>query len=232
MHINSKELLFGQPILKIREVIRFAMEEKCFGYSKAEIIKKVAMILNLPNTTTKQVIEQLITEDYLILNKEKSGNKYQYELAETSKGRRFGIASAAPAISRQKATQLLNDLIKRAEVINANKDLVYFVQRIKVFGSYLSDKETLGDLDIGFKLSRKNNGADFSSLNKKRITQAKTNGKIFKSFMDELGWPYREIELMLKNKQRNLSIHDEEKDEVFNLTESRLVYQYMENLSE
>lgn len=232
MHINSKEVLFGQPILKIREVIRFAMDEKCVGFSKAEIIKKVAMILNQSDTATKQVIEQLITEDYLILNKEKSGNKYQYELAETSKGRRFGIASAAPVISRQKATQLLNDLIKRAEVINANKDLVYFVERIKVFGSYLSDKETLGDLDVGFKLSSKNNGIDFTSLNQKRIAQAKANGKIFKSFMDELYWPYREIELMLKNKQRSLSIHDEKKDEVLNLTESRLVYQYMENLSE
>jgi predicted transcriptional regulator len=232
MHINSKELLFGQPILKIREVIRFVMEEKCFGDSKAEIIKKVAIVLNLPNTTTKQVIEQLITEDYLILNKEKSGNKYQYELAETSKGRRFGIASAAPVISRQKATQLLNDLIKRAEVINANKDLVYFVERIKVFGSYLSDKGTLGDLDVGFKLSSKNNGIDFTSLNQKRIFQAKTNGKIFKSFIDELYWPYREIELMLKNKQRSLSLHNEEKDGVLNLAESRLVYQYEENQSE
>ena len=232
MNINPKEIMFGQPILKIREVIKNSMIENAFGDSKADIIKKVANILHISNAATKKIIDQLIKDEYLILNKKKYRNEYYYELVALPKGMSFGNANAIPAISRQKATQMLNDLIKRAEIINANKDLAYFVERIKVFGSYLSDKEKLGDLDVGVKISNRNSGDDFMALFLNRIDVAIANGRHFKSYMDKIYYPYREIELMLKNKQRSLSLHDETVDDVFNHTETRLVYQYDENISE
>jgi predicted transcriptional regulator len=231
MNINPKDLMFGQPILKIREVIRNSMCGKSFGDSKTEIIKKVAIILNISNTATKKVIEQLIAEEYLVLNKKKWRNEYYYVLDETLKGRRFGISKAIPAISRQKATQLLNDLIKRAEDINSNKELAYFVEQIKVFGSYLTDKEKLGDLDVGVKISGRKCD-DVMALRQKRVSLAIANGKYFDSYMDQVYYPLLEVELMLKNKQRSLSLHDLLLDQVFNDTETRLVYQYEENISE
>jgi len=121
MNINPKEIMFGQPILKIREVIKNSMIENAFGDSKADIIKKVANILHISNAATKKIIDQLIKDEYLILNKKKYRNEYYYELVALPKGMSFGNANAIPAISRQKATQMLNDLIKRAEIINANK---------------------------------------------------------------------------------------------------------------
>jgi len=232
MLINPKEILFGQPVLKIREVIRNAMQEKLWGSSQAVVVGKVANILKQPNAVAKQLIEQLKQEDYLSLKKEKFGAKFQYELTVTEKGRRFGMASATSPISRQKATQMLNELLERAKTINSNDELVYLVESIKVFGSYLSDKDLLSDLDVGFKLTRRYTGGDFTVHNQKRIDFAKSTGKSFSSFVDEICWPHQEIKLALKNRQRNLSLHDLETDEVFNVTETKLVYQYAINETE
>ncbi|HAQ20088.1 MAG TPA: hypothetical protein DCR40_12790 [Prolixibacteraceae bacterium] len=228
MQINSKEILFGQPILKIREVVRQAMKGRLWGNSKAEVAIRVAKILKQPDVVAKQLIKQLIEDEYLILTKEKLSDIYQYELTETEKGRRFGIANASKPISRQKATQLLNELIERAKSINENGELIYFVESIKVFGSYLSDKDTLGDLDVGVKLSRKHKPGDFTKHNQKRIALAKANGRQFSNSTEQLIWPHREVILMLKAKQRGLSLHDEDEDEVFKVTETKLVYQYSE----
>jgi len=228
MQINSKEILFGQPILKIREVVRQAMKGRLWGDSEAEVAISVAKVLKQSDVVAKQLIKQLIEDDYLILTKENLSDIYQYELTETEKGRRFGIANASKPISRQKANQLLNELIERAKSINENGELIYFVESIKVFGSYLSDKDTLGDLDVGVKLTRKHKAGDFTKHNRKRIALAKANGRQFSNSTEQLIWPHREVILMLKGRQRGLSLHDEDKDEVLKMTETKLVYQYSE----
>ena len=166
------------------------------------------------------------------MKKTKYRDDYQYELTATEKGRRLGIATATPPISREKANQLLDELIHRAKAINANSELIYFVESIKVFGSYLSDKETLGDLDIGIKLGRNYEHDQFHEQNQLRIDQAKTKGRQFSNICDELGWPYREVMLMLKARQRGLSLHDEEIDEVLKITQTKLVYQYSRSITE
>lgn len=231
MQIDSKEILFGQPILKIREVVRQAMKGRLWGNTKAEVTERVAKVLKQPEEVAKQLIRKLIEDDYLILTKEKLSDIYQYELKETEKGRRFGIANASKPISRQKATQLLNELIERAKSINENGELIYFVESIKVFGSYLSNKDTLGDLDVGVKLTRKHKPGDFTKHNQKRIALAKANGRQFSNSTEQLIWPHREVMLMLKAKQRGLSLHDEDEDEVLKMTETKLVYHHRENIN-
>jgi len=228
MQIDPKEILFGQPILKIREVVRQAMKGRLWGNSKAEVAIRVAKVLKQPEDVAKQLIKNMIEEDYLILTKEKLSDIYQYELTETEKGRQFGIANASKPLSRQKATQLLNELIERAKSINENGELIYFVESIKVFGSYLSDKEALGDLDVGVKLTRTYKPGDSIKHNQKRIALAKANGRQFSNATEQLIWPHREVMLMLKEKQRGLSLHDEDEDEVLKMTETKLVYHYRE----
>ncbi len=231
MQINSKEVLFGQPILIIREVVRQAMKGRLWGNSEEEVTTRVSNVIKQPEEVAKQLITKLIEDNYLILTKEEFNHICQYELTDTERGRRFGIANASKPISRQKATQLLNELIERAKSINENGELIYFVESIKVFGSYLSDKETLGDLDVGVKLSRKNKPGDFTKHNQKRIALAKANGRQFSNSTEELFWPHREVMLMLKGKQRGLSLHDEDKDEVLKITETKLVFHYRENIN-
>jgi len=232
MRINPKDKLYDQPILKIREILRHAMQERFFESTKPLIIAEISKILLQSTAVSEQIVEQLIRDQYLILKEVTAANTLHYELVATDKGRRFGIATANTAITRQKADELLNDLIERAKTINANDDLVYVVERIKVFGSYLSNKELLGDLDVAVKLTRKYEGIDFTNRNQKRIITASQNGRKFSSYMDQISFPHTEVMLMLKTKKKGLSLHDEDTDEIIKITKTTLVYEYIKPTGE
>ncbi len=223
MRINSKQILFGYPILKIREVIRYAMTRRLSGIDKKGIIKEIATVLGCEINNAKLVFEQLIKEEYLIFEKEKFRDTLYYEVSETEKGRRLGVTKANPPITRAKADLLLAELLERVEKVNSNTDLVYKVESVKVFGSYLSDQEILGDIDVAVKLEKRGTGEEFKSKSEERIKLAYKNGRVFSNFIDQLYWPYREVMLLLGTRKKGLSLHEE--DEVINRTESKTVFQ-------
>ncbi len=226
MRINSKDILFGQPILKIRAVVRDAMMERLKSIDKNYIEERVATLLKQPKSVAREIIKQLVAEGYLVLQKVKYGDVFQYELTETEKGRRFGVATANPSISRQKAEQLLNELIDRAKQVNATGELVYYVETVKVFGSYLSAKDILGDIDVAVKLTRKYEGDKFMEENQKRVYLAIQKGRRFSNYTEQIYWPHREVMLLLKTKKKGLSLHDEESDEVVSKTVAKIVYEF------
>ena len=229
MNINPKETMFGLPVLKVREVLRHAIKERLWGDSRKKVIGKVALILKEPTVVAQELVRQLLNENYIVWEKEKFPDGIQYELIASEKGRRFGIAKATAPLTRTKANELLQSLIERAKSINENPEFVFFVQRIEVFGSYLTDKEFLGDLDVGVKLDRRYTGRLFTQHNQQRIEMAKSGGRSFNNSTDQLNWPYLEVILMLKARKRGLSVHDINEDEVFNVTETKVVYQFPEN---
>ena len=57
-------------------------------------------------------------------------------------------------VKKETATKLINELVERAELANTldKKIVPYKIKRLVVFGSYLSDKEKLGDIDIFYEL--------------------------------------------------------------------------------
>lgn len=227
MNLNPKDTMFDLPILKVREVLRHAIKERLWGDSRNKVIGKVALILKEPTAVAQELVRQLLNENYIIWEKKKFPDGIQYELIATEKGRRLGIAKATAPITRAKANELLQDLIERAKSINENPEFVFYVERIEVFGSYLTDKELLGDLDVGVQLSRRYNGSQFTKHNQQRIKLAKSSGRRFNNSTEELNWPFWEVMLMLKARKKGLSIHDISEDEVFKTTETKLVYQFL-----
>ncbi len=229
MNINPKETMFGLPILKVREVLHHAIKERLWGESRKKVIGKVGQILKQPIAVAQELVNQLSNKNYIVWEKEKFPDGIQYELIATEKGRRFGIAKATAPLTSNKANELLKDLIERAKSINENPEFVFFVEKIEVFGSYLTDKELLGDLDVGVKLDRRYKGRLFTQHNQQRIEMAKSGGRRFNNLTDQLNWTYLEVMLMLKARKRGLSVHDINEDEVFNVTETKVVYQFPEN---
>lgn len=214
MRIHSKQLLFGQPILKIREVIRYAMVGRLSGIETKEIIKEIATVLSCTKKDAKIVFEQLIKEEYLIFEKKKTGNTFYHEVTETEKGRRLGVTRANPPITRAKADLLLAELLERVEKVNSNEDLVYKVKNVKIFGSYLSDQDILGDIDVAVQLEKRVTPEKYKFKCQERIKLAHKNGRVFANFIDQLYWPYREVMLQLGTRKKGLSLHEE--DEVIN----------------
>lgn len=226
MYLNPKDKLFGQPILKIREVVRAAMKGSLWGDDHPALAREVAKRLDQSPAVAKKVITDLIKADYLILKKEKYEDSFYYKFVETDKGRRFAMSRADPPISREKADLLLGELIEKAKIINASKEYIYRVESVKVFGSYLTDKEILGDLDVAVKISPKLEGKEFVNANFKHIELAIKRGRVFRGFMDQINWPYKEVILKLKTRKKGLSLHDESEDDVVGLTETKTVYTY------
>ena len=229
MRINSKQLLFGYPILKIREVIRYAMTGRLSGIGENGIIKEIATVLACAVKDAKLVFEQLINEEYLIFEKKKIGSTLYHEVTETEKGRRLGVTRANPPITRAKADLLLAELLERVEKVNSNSDLAYKVENVKVFGSYLSGQEILGDIDVAVKLEKRVTGGEFKSKSEERIQLAYKNGRTFSNFLDQLDWSRREVMLQLGPRKKGLSLHYDGEDEVLNRTETKTVFQFTQD---
>ncbi|KGM52504.1 hypothetical protein N792_05405 [Lysobacter concretionis Ko07 = DSM 16239] len=65
----------------------------------------------------------------------------------------LALAKISPGISRAEAENLLAQVVEKASEINARSDSYdHRVTCLVVFGSYLTDKPHLGDLDIGAAL--------------------------------------------------------------------------------
>ena len=84
------------------------------------------LILKQPTAVAQELVNQLLDENYIVLEKKKFPDGIQYELIATEKGRRLGIAKATAPITRAKANELLQDLIERAKSINENPEFVFY----------------------------------------------------------------------------------------------------------
>jgi predicted nucleotidyltransferase len=226
MQIKSNQTLFDQPILKIRTVIRHAMAERLRGPNRDAVVEEVAKILGEPTSVSKRVFNSLVEEDYLEIKREKVAASYCVFVTETEKGRRLGVTRVNPPITREKASLLLTELLERVKTVNNNPEFIYRVETVKIFGSYLSDQELLGDIDVAVKLCRKVEGDEFTKRRDERIKLALRSGRTFSNFIDQLYWPHREVWLALTSRKKGLSLHDEDSDEILKKTEFEIVYNY------
>ncbi len=66
-----------------------------------------------------------------------------------------GKHKGPPSLPRSEAERLLKLVIAKAQFINAHpQEFPYGIKTMVVFGSYLTDKPVLGDLDIAIEVAR------------------------------------------------------------------------------
>jgi hypothetical protein len=58
-------------------------------------------------------------------------------------------------IYRATADRLIQDLLKRVDRVNANPDYLCTVSKLWVFGSYLTTRDKIGDIDLVVEFDRK-----------------------------------------------------------------------------
>lgn len=99
-----------------------------------------------PWTTLTQVLLSLHTAGFITLFQNPFIVHYDTPITLSSEHFR-------PRITRAEANELLKTLINRAIALNQSSKSEFFFEEIHVFGSYLTDKPLLGDLDIGLKIA-------------------------------------------------------------------------------
>lgn len=155
----------------------FDVEEACYAFGA-------------PRDETLAVLTSLVEAGFLTQDHD--------AFSPTDKLSQLAIASISHGIARGTADALLGLVIQKAKEIN--KDPAAYGGRIlslSVFGSYLTEKQVLGDLDIAFEcedVHRRNTDA-----RKKYVSTALLCGKpnlISAHTLEEvirLGTPYRKV---------------------------------------
>lgn len=219
MRIRSADILFGLPALELRRLLRRVDAWEGFD---VETVRDVAP---MSRNAAKRLLADLSAAGYIEPAMARDRRAPVWKL--TIRGRALSMASAARPIRRATADRLLREFLDRVDAVNADAGLGYRVTEVAVFGSYLGSDGTLGDVDVGVRLeSRLSPGVDPVAHGAARVDLAKENGRVFRSWFDELTWSYKEVWLRLRSRSRGLSLHYLDKDGIFELDalELRLVY--------
>lgn len=202
MIINSRELIAGLPSLKVRKFLKHVKEFDSFGEWH------VTRYLGLPMIEAKGFLQKLSTLGFTKRLKSKKGEPPRWEV--TSKGMTLSQASARP-LKKQLAETKVDQFLKRVSIVNADPSYLYSVTLVIIFGSYLSEKKVIGDIDIAIELKAKEKDPAISNLlREKKMKEAKLAGKQFSSWMKGLSWPHHEVWKFLKSRSRGLNLHSYE----------------------
>lgn len=106
--------------------------------SKALTAEFLAKQLNLDAAEGKQLLIDLIRDGYIDKNK----------LIPTVQGMVLVRAEDRDRLPRNEASKILNEFLDAVENVNSRLKARVSVQRVYVFGSYLTDAETVGDIDL------------------------------------------------------------------------------------
>jgi hypothetical protein len=211
MHLQPNQKLFGYPALEIRRLMRecgFA----CFS------VGIVAMALRIKRPEALRLARALIDEGLMrdmsinlanIMCKVigESDRTRFYEL--TTKGHAVRMATARKPIRRATAQRLVSEFLKRVEEVNANPNLMFWIDEVIVFGSFIGNSPTLSDVDLAVSYVARTEDRTLSlSWAQQRVAHALANRRQFARFIDRLGWPQREIELQLRKGSTALHLHD------------------------
>ncbi|MGV7213935.1 hypothetical protein [Bradyrhizobium sp. UFLA05-112] len=163
--------------------------------------------VRLPNAPdlpaqTRNLIEALLARDLIREDDRKSDGRIVYRI--TDKGHATGMKTLAPRMTRSTAEALLQKTLQRIAKINNDPELLHYVTEVRVFGSYLTDTDDLGDLDLAIKLERRRVKGEWV---KACHDLADKSGKTL-SFFQRLTYPETEIRRRIKNRLPRISLHE------------------------
>lgn len=116
-------------------------------------------------------------------------------------GNAVAMASFGRPISRRTADRLVTEMLDRARTYNADPAKPYYVQRLRIFGSYLDKTiDPLGDVDVELILGQRT--TDPQEL----LRYASESGRSFSTFMDKLLWPQKEAIQFLRHRSAAINI--------------------------
>jgi hypothetical protein len=139
-------------------------------------------------------------------------------------------------IKRETATRVLEEFLKRVEWVNQDTYFMYQVDKVWLYGSYLTkpDSKHVGDLDIDIRLTQKDIYDNMASdelwdENYKRFKQAKPN--TYGTFTDILDFSYWETFRFLKNKSKTLSLQGSLAKKFPHVISHKVIYERVDNES-
>jgi hypothetical protein len=198
MRIVANQSIVGYPALKVRD---FLWEHQLTGIAK----ETIQTSLDLNPTDAGDFLNKLV--DQGLVKESRRCNEHPFFLTDC--GVRLAYASAAKPIHRKTAERVLAEFMERVQAVNATPEYLYRVDGVILFGSFLSDVEQLGDVNVAVDLQSKATGQDeFQEWSYVRRCAAEVKGRSFPTILEQVYWPKTEVCLHLKARSISLKLSD------------------------
>jgi predicted nucleotidyltransferase len=221
MRIDSKEKIADVATLKVRDFLRRVNNTD--EWEDGFVVHRLKISPKKANRLVNELNRRGYIEPIRIYRQKQYYRK-------TLKGSTLGLASAAKPVTRKTANRIFSEFMDRVRQVNSDSSYLVKVQKVLVFGSYLTDAIRINDIDVAVELTWKENHPmvlneeDKAQLALNLSIMAEDKGKKFSSFLDRLEWPEHEVRLFLKSRSRTLSIHSIH-DEILNRVKYRVFFQ-------
>lgn len=215
MRIRSDTLVAGFPAKDIRGLLRRSGKVLSVAYTMR--------VFGIDASNAARLLQNLEAEGYIEKNAFlNSRNEPCWK--QTVKGGALGKALFSAPVSRRTAETKLKEFMDRVQQVNADNRFLYKVEKVVLFGSFLTDAPQVGDLDLAVQLSPKEADSEkHAQLIQVRATEAASRGKQFSSFIDRLAFAYVEVRSFLKAGSRIIQLTDYT-DGVLKTAETRVIF--------
>jgi hypothetical protein len=177
----------------LREWTRARDRDKIYGV-------RLPMVPDFTDPARK-LIEALLAHELISEDGRQSDGRMLYRV--TDKGHAVGMKTLVPRMSRAKAEALLKEALDRIANVNADPELLFWVTEVRVFGSYLTDTDDLGDLDLAIKLEPR----PVENWTKACLDAADRSGKSFGNYLGRLTYPDVQVRRLIKGRSPRISLH-------------------------
>lgn len=197
MRIDAKSEIAGLAATKVRDYLK--------GVTGGSFsANNVAYGLKISASSARAVLDELLARKYI---EKTEPSKLENETCYTctQDGAQFAAAMATKPVSRSIADRHVSELIERIRVVNANSEYLVWVSRLIIFGSYLTDRDRIKDVDVSIVLARKEqDGEGWAKAALHRASKAEDAGRRFSDFSERLNWSEMEVMLFLRKRSRVL----------------------------
>lgn len=148
MHLLPDQLMFGVAPALLIDCARQIHERDCDIKRFSLSVDDFARALGAPLIESTPVLLAMLADGFF----ERVGGQADCYVPTRKLGQ-LALAKISTGISREEADTLLARIVEKAAWVNAHPDAYdHRIACVVVFGSYLTDKPHLGDLDIGVEL--------------------------------------------------------------------------------
>jgi predicted nucleotidyltransferase len=198
LRLDKNATIAGQPIKRVRELLRRMMGSAHWSD------REIADFFHIDDVKAHALIDEMAVRGFLQDSEQRPGDSRRfYECGP--QGSRLASARLLKPITRQKADVIIARLQQRVERVNARPELLERVCEVRVFGSYLEERDDFGDIDVAVRTVRKEgSGKDWV---RESLRRADMSGRTFSSYLDRLVYGHTEVMRLLKARSRYLSLH-------------------------
>lgn len=196
MDIDWSSEIEGIPLRKVRDLLK--------RVNRGFVPPFVAEQLGIPEGHASRVVTALCRDNF-VKREPVRGNDAWFVL--TTKGNALAMALIRKPINRATAENIVEQLLLRIAIINHDPYFLYMVAEASVFGSYVGDAPSLGDVDVVIKLEVRPPWTAEQAVTeseKRAAAMRKRLGKVLRLY-------YGQIEIIdeLKAISPYLSLHEE-----------------------